>query len=87
MSKIKIILILGIWVAILPYLGFPYSFKNILFSITGLVFISIGYLLYREQIIEGKIEKKTFDNFSENNNFEEIKIGKEYTNEDNKEQI
>jgi len=83
MSKIKIILILGIWVAILPYLGFPYSFKNILFSITGLAFVGIGYLLYKEQIIEGKIKEKTFDNFSEN----EIKIEKEYANEDNKEQI
>lgn len=74
MIKVKTILILGVWVMILPYLGFPYYFKNILFSITGLIFIYIGYLLYKEQKIEGKIKEKTFDNFSENNNFNEKEI-------------
>lgn len=64
---------MGIWVAVLPYLGFPYSLKNILFSLTGLSFLYISYLLYKEQKKEGKIKDKTFENFSENNNFKEIK--------------
>lgn len=65
MSKVKIIFVLGVWVAILPYLGFPYSFKNLLFSVTGLGLVYIGYLFYKDSEKE-KIEEKTFDNFSEN---------------------
>ncbi len=68
MSKAKIILILGVWVAILPYLGFPYSLKNILFSLTGLGIIYVGFVLYKESKV-GETKKKIFDNFSENHNF------------------
>jgi hypothetical protein len=67
MSKVKILIILGVWVVILPYLGFPYSLKNIIFSITGLGIVYLGYLL----INESKIEEKTFENFSENSDFVE----------------
>ena len=70
MSKVKIIFILGIWVAILPYLGFPYSLKNLLFSVTGLGFVYLGYLFFKDSE-KGKTEEKTFDNFSENHNFKE----------------
>ena len=65
MTKARILLILGIWVAMLPYLGFPYFWKAILFTITGLGLIYFSYILYKEsKIIETKEE--TFDNFSEN---------------------
>ncbi len=70
MSKTKIILVLAAWVTILPYLGFPYSLKNILFSISGLVLIYIAYLLYRD-FKAGETKEKTFENFSENSNFNE----------------
>jgi hypothetical protein len=73
MSKVKIISGLGIWVAILPYLGFPYSLKNILFSLSGLGLIYLGYMLYRD-FKAGETEEKTFENFSENNNFSESEI-------------
>lgn len=68
MSKIKIVFILGIWIAILPYLGFPLSLKNIIFSITGLVIIYFSYLIYNNEKT-GEKEEKTFDNFSENRDF------------------
>ena len=62
------VLALGIWLAILPYLGFPYSWKDILTTLTGLVFIGLSYLLYKDyKATEDK--KKTFDNFSENKDF------------------
>jgi hypothetical protein len=73
MSKIKIIFILGIWVAILSYLGFPYSLKNILFFITGLGIMYLCYLLYRDLKV-GETKEKTFDNFSENGNFNKNEI-------------
>ena len=57
----------------MPYLGFPYSWKNVLFSITGLGLIYFGYVLYREsKAVE--IVEKIFDNFSENSDFEKEEI-------------
>jgi hypothetical protein len=64
MRKIKIILVLGIWTAILPYLGFPDSWKTVLFSLTGFGFIFLSYLLYKDN--KTKKDFKTFDSFKEN---------------------
>ena len=64
MRKGRAFLILGIWVAILPYFGVPHFWKNILMTLSGLVLVYISYLIYRQE----KQEKKemTYDNFSEN---------------------
>ena len=69
MRRARTLLIFGIWVAILPYLGFPYSWKNILFTLTGLGLAYLGYLAYKEYK-RGRTKKKAFDNFSENRDFE-----------------
>lgn len=65
MSKVKILFILGVWVASLPYLGFPYLLKNALFVVTG-----VGIMIFSYTLIETKKkhekEEKIFDNFSEN---------------------
>ena len=70
MSKIKIILGLSIWVTILSFLGFPYSLKSILFTVSGLVLIYFSYVSYAD-LKAGETKEKVFDNFSENNNFNE----------------
>lgn len=59
---------LGIWISILPYLGFPYSWKNILFTISGLIVIYLSYIIYRESKITEKKEVIS-ENFSENSDF------------------
>jgi hypothetical protein len=65
MRKAYSLLLMGIWVTVLPYLGFPYSWKDILTAITGLGLIFFSYMLYREyKSKESKVE--SFDNFSEN---------------------
>lgn len=73
MRKAQILLFLGIWVAILPFLGFTYEWLDILTTLTGLIFIYFSYILYRNfKATEQKEPKeKTFDNFRENNNFNE----------------
>lgn len=76
MLKARIFLVLGVWVAILPYLGFPSSLKNILFSITGLVFIYLSFVVYKDSKNLDK-KKKTFDNFSENIDFIKKEIASE----------
>jgi len=48
MRKEKTLFIIGLWVAILPFLGFPVFWRNILFLITGLAIIYLAYLFYLE---------------------------------------
>ena len=72
MRKAQTLLFLGIWIAILPFLGFPYSWQNILTTLTGIVFIYLSYILYKNyKITEHK--DKIVDNFRENINFNEMK--------------
>ena len=67
MKIARTLLILGIWIAILPYLGFPYSWKQFLFSFSGLVVMYIAYLLYKKEKIDiNNTTSIQFDNFSEN---------------------
>ena len=72
MRKAYILLILGIWLAILPYLGFPYSWKDVLGSLTGLGLIYFSYVLYKEfKDKENKGGERELDNFRENKDFRE----------------
>lgn len=74
MRKERMLLFLGIFIAILPYLGFPYSWKDILFTICGFVVMVFSYILFLEQKAKENREdnKKSFDNFKENgHNFEQ----------------
>jgi len=69
MSKAKIFLTIGAWVAILPYLGFPFVFKNILFTLTGFLIAYLSYLMYQDDKKKENTKEKAFDNFSENKDF------------------
>ncbi len=67
MSKSRTLFIFGILIAVLPYLGFPIFWKNIIFTILGLGLALFAYIVHRES--KGHIEahKQNFENFSENN--------------------
>lgn len=47
---------IGVWIALLPFLGFPTTIKSILYVLTGLYLAYIGYKLYR---IKEANEQKT----------------------------
>ncbi|MDD5721333.1 MAG: hypothetical protein PHT16_02720 [Candidatus Pacebacteria bacterium] len=66
MKKVRIFLFLGIWITILPYLGFPYSWKDVLTTLSGLGLVYLGYILCKEPKIKEIKMEKTFDNFKEN---------------------
>ncbi len=66
MQKARILLFLGIWIVVLPYLGFPHSWKDVLTAVSGVGLILLSYLLYRESKMKEGREVKSFDNFSEN---------------------
>jgi hypothetical protein len=70
MKTARTLLILGIWIAILPYLGFPYSWKKILLTLSGLGVAYVAYILYKKEKIDTKnIGSMKFDNFSQNSGF------------------
>ena len=46
MRKERTLLALGIWVAILPFLGFPNTWRSVLFMLTGISLIYLAYLFY-----------------------------------------
>ncbi len=48
MRKERTLFIMGFWVALLPFLGFPNNWRKILFIITGLLLIYLSYLFYLE---------------------------------------
>ena len=64
MLRARIFLVLGVWIAILPYLGFPYSWKSVLYTLTGLAIIYLSYAMYQDYKKDHAAEE--FDNFREN---------------------
>jgi len=68
MRKEKTLFIIGLWVAILPFLGFPVNFRKVLFLITGLAIMYLAYLFYLEvktRLAKDLGNSKTFiDNIS-----------------------
>ncbi len=70
MSKTRTTFIIGVIIAILPYLGIPHNWKTFLFSLLGSV-LALGAYIVRRNTKRKKALKETFDNFSENTNFVE----------------
>jgi len=48
MRKEKTLLIIGLWVALLSFLGFPNTWRKVLFVLTGLAIMYLAYLFYLE---------------------------------------
>jgi hypothetical protein len=63
MRKEKTLFIIGLWVMILPFLGFPNSWRKVLFFITGLAMMYLAYLFYLEvkaRLAKHEDHSKTF---------------------------
>ena len=50
----------------MPYLGFPNSWKDILFTVSGLGLCYFSFLLYKESKMVEAVKEEVFENFSEN---------------------
>ncbi|HUC88482.1 MAG TPA: hypothetical protein VMR49_00425 [Candidatus Paceibacterota bacterium] len=48
MRKERTLFLIGLWVAILPFLGFPNSWREVFFVITGFALIYLAYLFHIE---------------------------------------
>ena len=53
MSREMTIIVLGVWVAIVPYLGFPSSWRTVLLVLTGLGIATTGFLLRARVVKRG----------------------------------
>lgn len=71
MRKERTLLILGVWVAILSFLGFPDTWRSTLYLLTGFALIYLSYIFYQEaraRIPKNGTLSKTFtDNITDNN--------------------
>jgi uncharacterized membrane protein YuzA (DUF378 family) len=60
MRKEKTLLIIGLWVMIIPFSGFPSNWRAIIFIITGICIVYLAYLFYGEARARlNKIDKET----------------------------
>lgn len=64
MSKRQWLCIIGVWIALFLYLGFPVEWHKIILVITGLIVISIAYNLPQENL---EISTNKDSAFVENN--------------------
>ncbi len=70
MLQARILFTIGLWVAILPFLGFPKNIKNILFILTGLFIIYIGLVVYKKiKLSKESTKKNSSETFMENRDF------------------
>jgi len=66
MRKEKTLLFMGIWVAILPFSGFPEPFRNILFVITGLLLVYLAFIYYQQANARISKNENTSKSFVDN---------------------
>ncbi len=66
MRKERTLLFLGIWVAILPFLGFPNTWRSVLFVITGLSLTYLAYLFYKQARARAPRDDSRMQSFVDN---------------------
>ena len=54
MSKEVGIIVLGLWLVVLPFLGFPGSWRMVFIFLSGLGIASLGFFLRAEALSRGK---------------------------------
>lgn len=70
MLQARILFTIGLWVAVLPFLGFPKNIKNILFILTGLFIVYIGLVVYKKiKLSKESTKKNSSETFMENRDF------------------
>jgi hypothetical protein len=73
MRKERTLFFIGIWTMILPFLGFPNSWRKVLFIISGLGIVYLAYLFRQEHkarifILKSRSGDQTMESFIDNVN-------------------
>ena len=66
MTKERKLFLIGIWVAILPFLGFFESWRKILFILTGVGIIYLAYIFYNEAKLRNSKDENVIKSFIDN---------------------
>jgi VIT1/CCC1 family predicted Fe2+/Mn2+ transporter len=66
MSKEMSIILLGVWVVVVPYLGVPSSWRTVLLVVSGVTILVLGLLLRGESIVRGTRKHRGAPPFVEN---------------------
>ncbi len=66
MTKERKLFLIGVWVAILPFLGFFESWRKILFVLTGIGIIYLAYLFYNEAKVRNSKDENVIKSFIDN---------------------
>jgi len=66
MTKERKLFLIGIWVSILPFLGFFESWRKILFVLTGLGIIYLAYVFYNEAKARNSKDENVIKSFIDN---------------------
>jgi hypothetical protein len=66
MRKELTVMILGAWIALVPYLGFPRSWDEPMLVISGLLLVLVGFLLRHHALERLKRQSRRSDSFAEN---------------------
>ncbi len=74
MSKETAVISLGIWVFILPFLGFPEAWRVALFVLTGAGLVVLGFFM-RAEVIAGGGAKQKNQPFVENGHWTGMREG------------
>jgi len=64
MSKEMGVILLGVWVVVVPYLGLPTSWKTILIVLSGIGIVALGLLIRGETLSRRSVHRH--DPFIEN---------------------
>lgn len=85
MSKETTIIVLGLWIIVLPYLGIPGGWRTTLLILTGAALMGLGFLLRNEALGRGSHTKgsRGQNSFVENT----ASITQDYSDETHKEGI
>ena len=61
-------MVLGLWGALVPFLGFPGSWRTALLALSGLLIAGVGFELRRELMAKGlwSLLRRTGESFVEN---------------------
>lgn len=71
LTKNRILLALGIWIAIIPFLGFPSSYKSFFIIASGVVVALLSFLHAREK---RRIQKSLFEASSNNETVTDVYV-------------
>ncbi len=68
MSKRQWLCLMGVWVMVFLFLGFPIEWHKIILAVSGLIIIAIAYNLPQEQSNAVNSSNSTFVENNKNNN-------------------